>query len=731
MTLKSFKMKKLSFLLLAFSFFTTVNAQIVNIPDANFKAELLAANTTNYIAKNLSGTFFKIDTNNDGQIQESEVLNVSYLNVQRNQITSLVGIEKFTKLNILACDDNSLTTLDITTLVNLTDLYCSGNQLTSVDVSSSLNLTYLNCRSNKLTSLNVAPLVKLSTLFCDNNQLTSLNVTSLVNLTRLYCGDNSYSSLDLTNNRKLEALYFWSGNNSFKKLFIKNGTNDMAKVDTGSQWEIWSGNSGIEYICADEFEIPSIKKYLDEFKRNTVISSYCSFIPGGTFYTIQGNQKLDSNKNGYDINDLPIPNLKYSISDGTTTGSLIPDASGNYSIPLIAGTHTITPVLENPNYYIVSPTSVNVTFPTQTSPFNQNFCITPNGAKPDLEVTLLPLQPARPGFDAKYKLVYKNKGNIAQSGSVNLTFTDAVLDLVVANPVASTNTTNKLTWNFIALKPLETREISFTMNVNSPQETPAINNGTILVYTATITSLATDETPIDNNFAFNQTVVGSYDPNDKTCLEGSIITPALIGQYVHYTTRFENTGTFAAENVVVKDMIDLTKFDISTLVPTSSSHSYTTRISDGNKVEFIFENINLPLDDANNDGYIAFKIKTKSTLVVNDSFSNEASIFFDYNFPIITNKATSTFKTLATQDFDFARYFTVYPNPAKADLNITTKESINTQSMRVYNTLGQLVLVVTNAEKTANIDVSNLTAGNYFIQIKTHKGSSSSQFVKE
>jgi hypothetical protein len=703
-------MKKIYFLLLAFSLFTTVNSQIVNIPDVNFKAELLAANTTNYIAKNLSGTFFKIDTNNDGQIQESEVLNVSYLNVQRNQISSLVGIEKFTKLNILYCDDNSLTTLDITTLVNLTTL---------------------GCRSNQLTSLNVDPLVNLSTLFCDDNQLTSLNVTSLVNLTRLYCGNNSYSSLDLTNNRKLEALYFWSGNNSLKKIFIKNGTNDMANVDTGSQWEIWYGNSGLEYICADEFEIPSIKKYLDDFKRNTVISSYCSFIPGGTFYTIQGNQKLDSNKNGCDVNDISISNLKYSISDGTTTGSLIPDASGNYSIPLIAGTHTITPVLENPNYYIVSPTSVNVTFPNQSSPFNQNFCITPNGAKPDLEVTLLPLQPARPGFDAKYKLVYKNKGNTIQSGSVNLSFNDPILDLIVANPVTTSQTTNNLSWNFNALQPFETREISFTMNVNSPQESPAVNNGAILAYTAAITSVVVDETPTDNTFTFNQTVVGSYDPNDKTCIEGSVITPALIGQCVHYTIRFENTGTFAAENVVIKDMIDLTKFDISTLVPTSASHSYTTRISDGNKVEFIFENINLPFDDANNDGYIAFKIKTKPTLVVNDSFSNEASIFFDYNFPIVTNKAISTFKTLGTPDFDFARYFSVYPNPAITILNIATKEFINTQSMQVYNTLGQLVLAIPNAEKVSNVDVSNLKTGNYFIQIKTDKGSSSSKFVKE
>ena len=181
----------------------------------------------------------------------------------------------------------------------------------------------------------------------------------------------------------------------------------------------------------------------------------------------------------------------------------------------------------------------------------------------------------------------------------------------------------------------------------------------------------------------------------------------------------------------MKDLIDLTKFDISTLMLTSASHSYTTKISDGNKVEFIFENINLPFDNANNDGYIAFKIKTLPTLQVNDSFTNEASIFFDYNFPIVTNKATSTFKTLGTQDFDFARYFSVYPNPAISVLNISSKEIIEVQSISIYNTLGQLVLALPNAAKVSKIDVSSLTAGNYFLKIKTDKGSSSAQFVKE
>jgi hypothetical protein len=49
----------------------------------------------------------------------------------------------------------------------------------------------------------------------------------------------------------------------------------------------------------------------------------------------------------------------------------------------------------------------------------------------------------------------------------------------------------------------------------------------------------------------------------------------------------------------------------------------------------------------------------------------------------------------------------------------------------VYNTLGQLVFVLTNAGKVSKIDVSSLTLGNYFVQIKTDKGSSNKRFVKE
>lgn len=65
---------KILFILIAFT--TLCNAQIVNIPDANFKARLLEASSNNGIAISLSGGYFKIDANNDGEIQQTEASNV-------------------------------------------------------------------------------------------------------------------------------------------------------------------------------------------------------------------------------------------------------------------------------------------------------------------------------------------------------------------------------------------------------------------------------------------------------------------------------------------------------------------------------------------------------------------------------------------------------------------------------------------------------------------------------
>ncbi len=230
-----------------------------------------------------------------------------------------------------------------------------------------------------------------------------------------------------------------------------------------------------------------------------------------------------------------------------------------------------------------------------------------------------------------------------------LTFDDLRTDFVSATPTVDTQLVNTLIWNFSNLQPFETRVINLTLNVNTPLEIPAVNNGDILDFIATINASVIDETPLDNEFNFNQTVVNSYDPNDKTCLEGNTITPENIGKYMHYNINFENIGTADAVNIVVKDIIDTTKFDINSLQLLYASHAVETKIS-GNKVEFIFKNINLPPTIQNpigGHGNVLFKIKTLPTLVIGDQVSNTANIFFDYNAPIQTNEARTTIATLA------------------------------------------------------------------------------------
>jgi hypothetical protein len=782
-----------------------VSAQIIDIPDANFKAKLVSANLSNGIALDENNNYLKIDTNNDGEIQVNEALIIKQLYISYSDLVDLKGIEYFKNLTFLYCTNNpNLKSLDVSTLLNLESIICSDNKLTSlkvsilnniknlaclnneleiIDFNAFKNLEFFNCSGNKFSNLNLVLRSNLKRLYFTKNQLTSINLKGLKNIEELECNYNLLKDLDLRelknlkslncfyNNlnslnvngldkletlrceynslasldlRGLKSLVFFSANdnkltslniteciniytvgldnNILTSLFLKNGKVEYIYV---------LNNPNLQYICADEQQISNVQQKINEYGySNCHINSYCSFVPGGSFYTIIGNNKLDILGDGCDTTDKNYPNLNFTIFNGTTKGNIIPNNLGFYTIPVQEGTYTITPILENPTYFTISPSSVNVTFPTQASPFTQDFCITPKGNHQDLEVTILPTIPARPGFDATYKIVYKNKGTIAQSGLVVLSFNDAVLDFVSAVPAFNSQASDKLTWDYLNLQPFETREITVTLNVNSPMETPAVNIGDRLSFNALINPVIGDEKPVDNSSALRQSVVGSFDPNDKTCLEGDVITPSLIGEYVNYLIRFENTGTYPAQNIVVKDLIDLSKFDISTLVPTKASHEFTTKISNGNKVEFIFENINVPFDDATNDGYIAFKIKTLPTLVVGDTFTNEANIYFDYNFPILTNKATSTFKTLGTQDFEFSNYFNVYPNPANDILNIGTKNTIEVESIAIYDVLGQLIIAVPNAKMVAKIDVSKLTTGNYFLKMNTDKGTSSVKFIK-
>ncbi|AGC77770.1 putative repeat protein (TIGR01451 family)/predicted secreted protein (Por secretion system target) [Nonlabens dokdonensis] len=451
-----------------------------------------------------------------------------------------------------------------------------------------------------------------------------------------------------------------------------------------------------------------------------------------TYNTIIGSSVLDVDSNGCDVTDPAFSNLFYTLSSSNFNSYAISNQNGTYETLSPNGIFTLTPQPENPTYWNFSPANVVVDFPTQTSPFTQDFCVTANGTIEDLEVFVLPLEQARPGFDTDYKVVIKNKGNQTASGSVTLDFEEDFMTLLSTNPNAGNTPSNQLSWSFSNLQPFQMEEYEFTMTLNTPtQATNPLNGGDTLIFTGTVTGTGIDAMPADNTMVFDQTVVNSYDPNDKTCLEGETIEPSDVGEYVHYMIRFENTGTASAVNVVIKDEIDLTQFDITTLIPLGGSHDYYTRIREGNVVEFIHENINLDFNDATNDGHVLFKIKTLNTLTDGDTFDNTAEIYFDFNFPIVTNTETVTIMTTASIGETTDRSISVYPNPAKDFITVSSVNKLKSATLIDVNgrTLSQTNFTGNTTEQRISLD--KLTSGVYFVTIQSDLGKKVEKVIVE
>lgn len=177
------------------------------------------------------------------RIYESDVANISDLDLRYDNISDLSGIEYFTSLTSLNCFYNNLSSLDISqnvalTSLNvgindlvsldvsnntaLTDLYCYANELTSLDVTNNTALRYLDCSYNNLSSIDLVNNTALAFLDCSYNSITNLAISNNVALTDLYCNDNELMSLDVSNNirlTELQCIY-----NKLTSLDVSNNT---------------------------------------------------------------------------------------------------------------------------------------------------------------------------------------------------------------------------------------------------------------------------------------------------------------------------------------------------------------------------------------------------------------------------------------------------------------------------------------------------------------------------
>ncbi len=179
-------------------------SRFVRIPDKNFRT---------YLISRFKAAFFGrwMDPSNPS------VLEAEQIDVHGRQIPSLQGIECFTGLKILKCDDNQLGELKLAKNEKLTYLSCSSNQLTELKLESQEQLETLYCQRNKLKVLDISPNKSATSLHCAENQLTDLTLSN--NLRVLDCSGNKLTRLDLSQNTDLNELY--CQNNPLTELDIR------------------------------------------------------------------------------------------------------------------------------------------------------------------------------------------------------------------------------------------------------------------------------------------------------------------------------------------------------------------------------------------------------------------------------------------------------------------------------------------------------------------------------
>jgi len=75
---------------------------------------------------------------------------------------------------------------------------------------------------------------------------------------------------------------------------------------------------------------------------------------------------------------------------------------------------------------------------------------------------------------------------------------------------------------------------------------------------------------------------------------------------------------------------------------------------------------------------------------------------------------------LGNDDFALETNFSMFPNPANKSTTITSNQEIST--ITIYNILGQEISTFKGEENNTQIDVSNLTTGNYLVKVLAENG---------
>ncbi|MGH1386814.1 hypothetical protein [Kordia sp.] len=262
------------------SFSTNCDPTTTYVPDDNFEQALIDLGYDSAPLNNFVPT--------------ANINTITSLDVSSKNIADLTGIEAFSALQSLYCNDNQLSTIDITANTQLRDFRANDNSITSIDLSPLTGLEILSMNSNQLSTIDISansallafalsgnnltamdasnnPL--LLQFICSRNQLTTVDTSGNPDLIELYCNENQLSIIDVSSNPILQTL--WCRTNQITSINTTGLTNlhtyvayenQLASVDV-------STNTGLNLLSLGTNNITTVDVSNNTLLRELYIQS--------------------------------------------------------------------------------------------------------------------------------------------------------------------------------------------------------------------------------------------------------------------------------------------------------------------------------------------------------------------------------------------------------------------------------------------------------------------------
>ena len=430
---------------------------------------------------------------------------------------------------------------------------------------------------------------------------------------------------------------------------------------------------------------------------------------------VRGVVFLDLNGDGVqDPGEPPVPHAVVEVVPGPIMGGA--DVNGAFAIPVDTGTYSVDGQARLYHTITTSPFQVTIA-PGETdtsSAIGYQSIPGIHDLRSDIQAG-----PARPGFENLVHLSVTNAGTDTSAAVIDLSIAaDQSFDSATVMPAMQNG--NMITWNAV-LPPNAIWSCVVTLATDA-----AIPLGSSITHVLEAGPLAIDTVPQDNTVSWVSEVVGSYDPNDKLSPVSYLNTVEVQNaEWIDYTIRFQNTGTFLAENVLITDTLPAS-LQAATVQYVSASHNALWHL-DGNVLTFSLPGILLPdsaSDPLGSQGYVHFRIQVATNLISGDTIVNRANIFFDFNDPIITEPSTIpiAFPTHIGDAHTPAIGVQVAPNPAHDHAVLRFTECLTGPGdLLLYDELGRGAwrTPLSAGQCATTITTSDLVPGMYYFVVRS------------